>query len=47
VVAILTRQSASIAINERARSLETLLKIHQLYPELTVPITIKAAVLKS
>jgi hypothetical protein len=46
VVAILTRQSASIAINERARSLETLLKIHQLYPELAVPITVKAAVLK-
>jgi predicted DNA-binding WGR domain protein len=46
VVAILTRQSASIAINERARSLETLLKIHQLYPELAVPITIKTVVLK-
>jgi predicted DNA-binding WGR domain protein len=47
VVEVLTRQSASIAINERARSLETLLKIHQRYPELAVPITIKEAVLKS
>jgi predicted DNA-binding WGR domain protein len=47
VVEVLTRQSASIAINERARSLETLLKIHQLYPELTVPIAIKEVVLKS
>jgi predicted DNA-binding WGR domain protein len=47
VVEVLTRQSASIAINERARSLETLLKIHQLYPELVVPIVIKEAVLKS
>jgi predicted DNA-binding WGR domain protein len=47
VVEVLTRQSASIAINERARSLETLLKIHQRYPELAVPIVIKEAVLKS
>jgi predicted DNA-binding WGR domain protein len=47
VVEVLTRQSASIAVSEKARSLETLLKIHQLYPELTVPIKIKEAILKS
>ncbi len=47
VIEVLTRQSASIAVSEKARSLETLLKIHQLYPELTVPIKIKEAVLKS
>jgi predicted DNA-binding WGR domain protein len=46
VVEVLTRQSASIAINERARSLETLLKIHQRYPELIVPITVKEVVMK-
>jgi predicted DNA-binding WGR domain protein len=47
VVEVLTRQSASIAVSEKARSLETLLKIHQLYPELAVPIKIKEAILKS
>ncbi len=47
VVEVLTRQSASIAVSEKARSLETLLKIHQLYPELTVPIKIKEVTLKS
>jgi predicted DNA-binding WGR domain protein len=46
VIEVLTRQSASIAVSEKARSLETLLKIHQLYPELTVPIKIKEATLK-
>jgi predicted DNA-binding WGR domain protein len=47
VVEVLTCQSASIAINERARSLEALLKIHQIYPELAVPITVKEVALKS
>jgi predicted DNA-binding WGR domain protein len=46
VVEVLTRQSASIAVSEKARSLETLLKIHQLYPELAVPIKIKEVALK-
>jgi hypothetical protein len=46
VVEVLTRQSASIAVSEKARSLETLLKIHQLYPELTVPIKVKEVTLK-
>jgi predicted DNA-binding WGR domain protein len=47
VAEVLTRQSASIAINERARSLETLLQIHQLYPALTVPIKIQEVAMKS
>jgi hypothetical protein len=46
VAEVLTRQSVSIAINERARSLETLLKIHQLYPTLAVPITVKEVAVK-
>jgi hypothetical protein len=46
VVVVLTRQSGSIAINERARCLETLLKIHQRYPELVVPIRVQEVVLR-
>jgi predicted DNA-binding WGR domain protein len=46
VAEVLTRQSGSIAINERARCLETLLKIHQRYPDLVVPITVKEVVLR-
>jgi hypothetical protein len=46
VAEVLTRQSGSIAINERARCLETLLKIHQRYPELVVPIRVKEVVLR-
>jgi predicted DNA-binding WGR domain protein len=47
VVAVLTRQSASIAVGEKARSIETLLKIHQRYPELAVPIKVQEVALKS
>jgi hypothetical protein len=47
VVELLTRQSASIAIGEKARALETLLKIHQLYPQLSVPITVKTLPIKT
>ncbi len=46
VAEVLTRQSGSIAIGEKARSIETLLKIHQRYPELAVPITVKEVVMK-
>ena len=41
VIEVLTRQSASIAIGDKARALATLLKIHQLYPQLAVPISVK------
>ncbi|WP_295615105.1 WGR domain-containing protein [Chamaesiphon sp. GL140_3_metabinner_50] len=47
VIEVLTRQSASIAIGEKARALETLLKIHQLYPQLSVPIFIKPLPMKT
>jgi predicted DNA-binding WGR domain protein len=47
VVEVLIRQSASIAVGEKARSIETLLKIHQRYPELAVPIKVQAVALKS
>ncbi len=47
VIELLTRQSASIAIGEKARALETLLKIHQLYPQLSVPISVKPLSVKS
>jgi predicted DNA-binding WGR domain protein len=47
VVEILTHQSASIAIGEKARTLETLLKIHQLYPQLSVPIVVKQLPVKT
>ncbi len=47
VVELLTRQSASIAIGEKGRALETLLKIHQLYPQLSVPISIKQLPVKT
>ena len=47
VVEVLTRQSASIAIGEKARALETLLKIHQLYPQLSVPISVKQLPIKT
>jgi predicted DNA-binding WGR domain protein len=41
VIEVLTRQSASIAIGDKAWALATLLKIHQLYPQLAVPISVK------
>jgi predicted DNA-binding WGR domain protein len=47
IIEVLTRQSASIAIGEKARALETLLKIHQLYPQLSVPIVIKPLPVKT
>lgn len=47
VVEILTSQSASIAIGDKARALETILKIHQLYPHLSVPITVKPLPVKT
>jgi predicted DNA-binding WGR domain protein len=41
VAEILTRQSATIAIGERAKSIEILLKIHHQYPELPLAIVVK------
>jgi predicted DNA-binding WGR domain protein len=47
VVELLTRQSGSIAIGEKAHALETMLKIHQLYPQLSVPISVKSLPVKT
>jgi predicted DNA-binding WGR domain protein len=47
IVEVLTRQSLSIAIIDKTHALETLLKIHQLYPHLSVPITVKALPVKT
>jgi predicted DNA-binding WGR domain protein len=41
VAEILTRQSATIAIGERAKSIEILLKIHHQYPDLPLAIAVK------
>ncbi len=46
VAEVLTRQSGSIVIGEKARSIETLLQIHQRYPQLAVPIKILEISLK-
>jgi hypothetical protein len=46
IVEVLTRQSASIAIIDKTYALETLLKIHQLYPHLSVPIIVKPQPIK-
>ncbi|NJL63558.1 MAG: hypothetical protein HC903_19145 [Methylacidiphilales bacterium] len=42
IAAILTRQSATIAIGDRAKSIEIMLKIHRHYPEVKVAIAVKA-----
>ncbi len=47
IVEVLTRQSVSIAIIDRTHAVETLLKIHQLYPNLSVPITVKPLPVKT
>ncbi len=44
VAEILTRQSATIAIGDKAAALQTMLKIHKLYPQIPLPIAIKPVV---
>ncbi|MEM7343088.1 MAG: hypothetical protein AAF485_02505, partial [Chloroflexota bacterium] len=41
VIEILTRQSATIVIGDKANTIEALLKIHQTYPHLSVPIRVR------
>lgn len=41
IAEILTRQSVTIAICDRARALEILLKIHRAYPQISVPLNVK------
>jgi predicted DNA-binding WGR domain protein len=41
VAEILTRQSATIAIADKATAIQTMLKIRQIYPQLELPIQVK------
>ncbi|MFW6357694.1 MAG: WGR domain-containing protein [Chroococcales cyanobacterium] len=41
VAEILTRQSATIAIGDKATALQIMLKIHQTYPSISLPIQLK------
>ena len=41
VAEILTRQSVTMAIGDKATAIQTMLKIHQLYPQLSLPIQVK------
>lgn len=42
VAEILTRQSATIAIGDKAKSIQIMLKIHQQYPQIALPIQVQA-----
>jgi hypothetical protein len=42
VAEILTRQSLTMSIEDKARSLESMLKIHQTYPQVSLPIQVKS-----
>ena len=44
VAEILTRQSATIAIADKAAAIETMLKIRRMYPQIDLPIQIKPVV---
>lgn len=44
VAEILTRQSATIAIGDKAKSIQIMLKIHQQYPQIPLPIQVQAVV---
>ncbi|ELS32438.1 MULTISPECIES: WGR domain-containing protein [Pseudanabaena] len=47
VAQIFTRQSAAIAIGDKAKALESLLKIHLTYPQIPLPIKLLATPTKS
>ena len=42
VAEILTRQSLTIAIGDKAKAIEIMLKIHNSYPEVSLPISVKS-----
>lgn len=46
VADIMTRQSATIAIGDKAKAIQTLLKIHQIYPHIPLPIQVKPVPIK-
>ena len=41
VAEIITRQSATIAIGDKAAAIQTMVKIHKTYPHLNLPIQVK------
>ncbi|MFB8790282.1 MAG: WGR domain-containing protein [Potamolinea sp.] len=41
VAEILTRQSLTMAIGDKAKAIQTMLKIHQTYPHISLPIQVK------
>jgi hypothetical protein len=41
VAEILTKQSVTMAIGDKATAIQTMLKIHQLYPQISLPIHVK------
>jgi hypothetical protein len=41
VAEILTKQSVTMAIGDKATAIQTMLKIHQLYPKISLPIQVK------
>jgi predicted DNA-binding WGR domain protein len=47
VAQILTRQSAAIAIADKAKALESLLKIHLIYPQISLPLKLITTPTKS
>lgn len=47
VAQILTRQSATIVIKDKAKTIQTLLKIHQAYPHIPVPLQVQPIPVKS
>jgi predicted DNA-binding WGR domain protein len=47
IAEVLTHQSAAIALTDRSRALETLLRIHRAYPQVEVPIQVKPIAVKA
>jgi hypothetical protein len=41
VAEILTRQSVTMAIGDKATAIQTMLRIHQTYPQIPLPIQVK------
>jgi predicted DNA-binding WGR domain protein len=47
VTEILTRQSVAVAIGDKSKTIATLLKIHQTFPHLDVPIQVKSVAVRT
>ena len=46
IAEVLGRQSATIAIGDKAKAIQIMLKIHKAYPQIPVPIQVKPVSLK-